>query len=163
MNKIGRNSSQELVIETSELLIKGNIMCWDETMIQLSNVSCISTRSLSPIAFPVLSIALLIIGFLLFKYNWMLSIVLLVTVIVWICCWFTKNEERKNNTILNIVLNSGNILQIIINDKFFVTKVLHVLEQIIIDGGVGKQDVAINIQGCQITGNASVLNDFNIS
>lgn len=160
--EIGKDNSKQLVIDTPRLLVKGNIMCWDGTMIQLSNVSCISTTPLVQAAFPLFSIALLLLGILLFKYNWMMSIILLGAGCVWIYNWYRINEERKKNTILNIVMNSGNCLQFMINNKNFLDKVLKVLEEIIIDGGVGKQDVSINIKGCQITGNARVLNDFNL-
>lgn len=161
--EIGKDNSQQLVIDTPRLWVKGNIMCWDGTMIQLSNVSCISTIPLVQAAFPFISILLLLLGLFLFKYNWMVSLVLLGVGGVWIYHWYRINEERKKNTILNIVMNSGNCLQFVINNKEFLDKVLKVLEEIIIDGGVGKQNVSINIEGCQITGNARVLNDFNLT
>lgn len=161
--EIGMNNSQQLVIDTPRLWIKGNILCWDGTMIQLSNVSCISTTPLVQLAFPLLSIVILLGGFLLLKYNWVMSIILLGIGVFWIFKWYTINEERKKNTILNIVMNSGNSLQFVINNRNFLYKVLKVLEQIIINGGVEKQNVFINLQGCQITGNASVLNDLNLS
>lgn len=161
--EIGKDNSQQLVIDTPRLFVKGNIMCWDGMMIQLSNVSCISTMSLVRSPFPLYSIALLLIGLFAFKINIFFAILLLAAGAFWIYIWYQTNEERKRNTILNIVLNSGNQLQFTINNKEFLNNVLKVLEQIIIDGGVGKQDVSINIQGCQITGNASVLNDLNLS
>ena len=81
----------------------------------------------------------------------------------WIYGWYYFNNQRKSNTILSIVLNSGNNLQFIIGNKSFLDKVLQVLEQIIINGGVGGQSVTINIRGNKISGNASVLNDLNLS
>lgn len=160
---IGKDNSQQLVIDTPRLLVKGNIMCWDGTMIQLSNISCISTTPLMQVAFPLISIGFLLIGLLVFKYSWLMSIILLGIGGFWIYNWYRINEERKKNTILNIVMNSGNCLQFVINNRNFLDKVLKVLEEIIIDGGVGKQNVSINIEGCQITGNARVLNDINLA
>lgn len=161
--EIGRDNSQQLVIDTPRLLVKGNIMCWDGTMIQLSNVSCISTKPLVQIAFPLFSLVFLLMGLLSLGYNLIVGIILLGVGGIWIYYWYKTNEERKKNTILNIVMNSGNSIQFVINNRNFLDKVLRVLEQIIIDGGVGKQNVSINIQGCQITGNAKVLNDLNLS
>jgi len=161
--EIGKETSQQLVIDTPWLLVKGNIMSWDGTMIQLSNVSCISTAPLVQVAFPLFSIAFLLMGLLTLKYNLIVSIILLGLGGVLIYNWYKTNEERKKNTILNIVMNSGNSLQFVINNRNFLDKVLKVLEQIIIDGGVGNQNVSINIQGCRITGNAKVLNDLNLS
>lgn len=162
---ISRNPAQQMLIETPQPIIKGNIMSWYETMIQLSNVSCISARPLSGTAFPLFSLLFLGIGIisLLLRYNLVISLIFLGIGVIWIYVWYLVNESRKTNTILNIVMNSGNSLQILFNDKVFLGKVLTVLEQIIIDGGVGQQDVFININGCQITGNASVLNDLKIS
>jgi len=160
--EIGKDTSQQMVIETPELLVKGNIISWHGTMIQLSNVSCISTRPLTLIVFPMFSIALLLIGLLLLKYNLIVSIIFLGIGVAWIYKWYKINEERKKNTVLNIIMNSGDNLQFVINNRTFLDKVLEVLEQIIIEGGVGKQSVAINIRGCKITGNARVLNDFNL-
>lgn len=157
-----KDNSQQMVIDTPRLLVKGNIMCWDGTMIQLSNISCISTLPLGQIGFPFISIAVILLGFIAFKYNAILALVVLGVGGFWIFVWYRANEERKSNTILNIVMNSGNHLQFMVNNKEFLNKILNVLEQIIIEGGVGNQKVSINIQGCQITGNAKVLNDINL-
>lgn len=149
-------------INTPQLLINGNIMSWSDTMIQLSNVSCISTKPLEEIEFPKLSILLLIIGLLIFKYNTALSIILLIGVGIWIYVWYLANDARKSETILNINMNSGMNLRFIFSNGGFLNDVLQVLEKIIIEGGVGEQNVVINIHGCDISGNAKVLNDINL-
>ena len=59
-------------------------------------------------------------------------------------------------------MNSGNSLQFLFTNQSFLVKVLHVLEQIIINGGVGKQNVVINIHGNTISGNANMLNDLKL-
>lgn len=163
IKEIGTGASQQMVIETPQLLIKGNIMSWYGTMIQLSNVSCISTSSLGQIVFPINSAVLFLIGILMLAFNVLVSIIFLGLGAAYIYKWYKDNEERKKRTILNIAMNSGNNLQFMFNDREFLDRVLNVLEQIIIEGGVGKQNVAINIQGCEITGNAKVLNDLNLS
>lgn len=150
-------------IETNMLKIKGNIMCWDDTMIQLSNVSCISTSPLEQNEFPKYSILMIIAGILLFRINIWISIILLVGGVVWIYIWLNINESRKSETILNISMNSGNNLCILFSNGSFLYDVLKVLEQIIIDGGVGEQNVDINIHNCDISGNAHVLDNLKIS
>ncbi len=154
---------KEKSIETSELLVKGNIMSWEGMMIQLSNVSCVSTAPVEEIAFPLFSIIILIIGLVALTQKPIIGILLLAGGVAWIYGWYYFNNQRKSNTILSIVLNSGNNLQFIIGNKSFLDKVLQVLEQIIINGGVGGQSVTINIRGNKISGNASVLNDLNLS
>lgn len=160
--RIDKNTSLQIVIETPLLFVKGNTMSWRETMILLSNVSCISAEPLAPKIFPKLSIDFLLIG-LLFSLLRSGGFIFLAIGLAWIFIWCITNEKRKEITVLNIVMNSGSNLQFVVNNRDFLEKVLNVLEQIIIDGGVGKQYVAIDIQGCKITGNAEVLKDLNIS
>lgn len=161
--EMGMNGSQQVVIETPQLLIKGNIMSWYGTMIQLSNVSCISTRTLIKTEFPMFSIVLFAIGLLALKFNLLFTIIFCGIGAAWIYYWYKTNEQRKENTLLNIIMNSGENLQFIIYDRVFLDKILEVLEQIIIDGGVGKQNVSINIRECTFDGNAKVLNDLDLS
>ena len=127
---------KEKSIETSELKIKGNILCWHDAMIQLSNVSYISTAPLELIEFPKYSILMLIAAILFFGISILASIVLLVCAIVWIYRWFNINETRKYKTALNIYMNSGNNLCILFSNGSFLDDVLKVLEEIIVDGGV---------------------------
>lgn len=59
-------------------------------------------------------------------------------------------------------MNSGNNLQFIFYDKDFLDKVLDVLEKIIIEGGLGNQYLAINIERCKFGANTKVLNDLKL-
>lgn len=158
-----KGKKKEKSIETPELLIKGNIMSWEGTMIQLSNVSCISTSPLELMEFPKYALLFLLGGLVSFRGNVFLGLVLLVIGGAWIYYWYTINEKRKLDTSLNIIMNSGNGLCFIVSNKKFLKEILEILKQIIIEGGVGKQKVSINLKGCKITGNAKVLNDFDIS
>jgi len=154
--------NKEKSIETPELLIKGNIMCWEGTMVQLSNISCISTMPLEQLEFPKFALLLLLGGLMVLKGSAIFGILLMAAGGAWIYYWFMTNEKRKSDTILNVIMNSGNNLRFLVKDKKFLGKILRVLEQIIIDGGVGKQNVTIDMHGCEITGNANILNNLNI-
>lgn len=160
--EISKDTSKQMVIETPQLMVKGNIMTWQGTMIQLSNVSCISTRPLTQTVFPMYSIALLFIGVLLFEDYLMASIISFGIGVALIYKWYITNKERKKNTILDITMNSGNNLQIVFYEKDFLNKVLDVLERIIIDGGLGKQNLTINIEKCKFGANAKLLNDLKL-
>lgn len=59
-------------------------------------------------------------------------------------------------------MNSGNNIQIVFLDKDFLDKVLDVLEKIIIEGGLGKHNLAINIEKCKFGADAKVLNDLKL-
>ncbi len=154
--------AKEKSIETSELLLKGNIMCWEGTMIQLSNISCVSTAPLDELEFPKLSILVILAGFGVINPMPPMGLLLMLAGGVWIYTWNYFNNLRKLDTVLSISMNSGNNLRFIISSKDFLKKILQVLEQIIIDGGVGNQNVSIDMRGCKIEGNASVLNDMKI-
>lgn len=149
-------------IETKELLLKGNIMSWEGTMIQLSNVSCVSTIPLEMLSFPRFSILLLVLGFFMITKSSTMAFLLIAGGCGWIYAWYHINEERKRDTILSISMNSGDNLRFVFSKKSFLDEVLHVLEKIIGEGGVGEQNVSINIHGCKITGNAKILNDLNL-
>lgn len=150
---------KEKSIETPELLIKGNIMRWDGTMIQLANISCISTTALDQIEFPKLSILLLAVGLLFFKLNALVGLILLASGAVLVYQWYNTNEKRKTECVLNITMNSGNNLRFLIKDMGFLQNILNVLEQIILKGGIGNQSIVINIKDSTIGGNTNILND----
>ncbi len=160
--EIGMDYFKQRVIETPRLVVKGNIMTWQGTMIQLSNVSCISTRPLAQTLFPMYSIALLAIGIFLLEVQLIASIVFFGIGGALIYKWYSTNRERKKNTILDITMNSGNNIQIVFLDKDFLDKVLDVLEKIIIEGGLGKHNLAINIEKCKFGADAKVLNDLKL-
>jgi len=156
--------AKEKNIETPELTIKGNIIRWPGMMIQLSNVSSVSTTSLELQPFPVLALILLFIGLISFTTNLLLGIVVMAAGIVWIAMWWSSNEERKTTRNLNLMLNSGLNICIRIKDLKFLERVLGVLEQILINGGIGdKNNISINIQNSRFEGNAQVLNDLGIN
>ena len=153
----------EKSIKTSELIIEGNIMRWEGTMVQLSNISCISIQPLQLLGFPKYSLILLIIGVCLLKYYVLLGILLMVGGGAWLYAWNEMNVKRKSDTILTLNLNSGENLRFIFYKKDFLEDVLTVLEYIIINGGVGEKNISIDISGCNISGNASILNDIKLS
>jgi len=151
-------------IKTRELLIKGNIMSWEGTMIQLSNVSCISTSPLEKVEFPILSILILAVAFFYLKNKSIIGVIFLAVGLAWIYYgWYRINEKRKLETILSVSMNSGMNLRFLFSNGVFLDDVLQVLEEIIIEGDIGEQNVSINIQGCEISGNASLLNNFKLS
>lgn len=153
---------EEKCIKTEELNITGNVMTWKGTMIQLANISYITSTAVGLMDFPFLSVGMLLLGVLLGKRNGGIALLLILAGIGWIYYWYQENEKRKKLIVLTVIMNSGNKLQFLFNDKNFLNKVMDVLQKIIIDGGVGRQDVSINISDCAIGGNARVLSDLDI-
>lgn len=149
-------------IETSALVIKENIMSWEGTMVQLSNVACVSTFLLKSKPFPKWTIVSLLATMFFLEYNGLMATVALVVTVLGIWHWHSENKRLSSTTYLNIVLNSGDNLQFVVTDKEFLQKILDVLYQIMIKGGVGNKNVFINLKNNKITGDAAVLNELNI-
>lgn len=150
-------------IETKRLSICGNIMTWDNTMIQLSNVSCLSTAILEDMPFPKYALLLILAGIVMFKFSLWVSLLALALGAGWVYNWYNTNRKRSLQTLLSINLNSGLTLKLLFGDKAFLEDVLRVLEKIITEGGIGDNNLNIDIFGCKFSGNAQVLNGLNIS
>lgn len=86
------NLKKEKSIETPELKVKGNIMSWDGMMIQLSNVSSVSTAPLDQLAFPMLSVLLIFVGIVGLKQELFFGVLLLVLGGAWIYGWYYINN-----------------------------------------------------------------------
>lgn len=150
-------------IQTERLLIKGNIMSWDNTMIQLSNVSCISTKLLEEIPFPKYAVLLILAGIVMFKFNVLVSLLVLALAAGWIYTWYNTNKKRSLQIVLSVNMNSGLNFNLLFGNKGFLEDVLKVLEKIITEGGIGDHNLSIDIYGCKFSGNSQVLSGLNIS
>lgn len=136
-------------IETPYLVIKKNIMTWNNTMIQLSNISLVTAADIDLLPFPILAVLLILAGIMLFNSSAALAILLLVLAAAWLYFWYRENEKCKEGAILTIRMNSGHNLHFSFDDKAFLLRVVDVLENIIIDGGNNPQ-TTIDIKGCKI-------------
>lgn len=146
-------------IETPYLFIKKNIMTWNNTMIQLSNISLLTAADINLLPFPFLAVLLILGGFVLFESSVALAILLLILAGIWFYFWYKENEKRKEGAILTIRMNSGHNLHFSFEDKAFLLKVVGVLENIIIDGGYNSQ-TTIDIKGCNII-NSDLFSNIN--
>lgn len=158
--KTNRFSLGEKVIETPALRIRKNIMMWEDTMIQLSNVSYVSASNIATTAFPVWAAVMILAGLLLISQSAVVALVLIALGGLWIYLWYQENEKRKQGAILTIHMNSGHTFQFAFKNKTFLLDVLKVLENIIVDG-TDKQ-VSININNSTISGNARVLENATL-
>lgn len=147
----------EKTIETPTLLIKKNIMAWDDTMIQLPNISYVSASDIASLKFPIWAPLLVLAGISLLGISVIPGIVFIIAGGIWLYYWYQENEKRKKCSILTIRMNSGNNLYFKFNNKTFLKRVTHVLTNIFNNGT--ERQVSINIQDCTITGNAQVLTD----
>lgn len=153
----------EKTINTPQLAIAGNIMAWNDSVIQLSNISSISTVPLALTPFPLWIILLLFGGISSFMYSKIMAIVIIVIGLVAIIGWNQKNEEIKQQKNLIILMNSGITFSFLFRDKKFLNEVFGVLSSIIAEHGKEERHVKININNSTISGNAKILNDMFLS
>lgn len=73
---------KEKTIVTPELSVVGNVMSWKNSVIQLSNISSISTVPLELLPFPTWAIPLILIGTVAFKLSWIAAVVLMASGII---------------------------------------------------------------------------------
>lgn len=166
------NTSEKTTITTNSLTIVGNLLKWSGTVIQISNISLVSTARVAKKAFPFLSLLLAVLGISLISIGIKgsrygideglaaLGTVFLLTAGIWILIWASdrKNENEKEN--LNILLNAGLVYTILFNDRKFLAEVMRCFEQILSDQTHDKK-VVINIKDNIITEGASVIEQMN--
>lgn len=152
---------REKEINTPELSIAGNVMAWKNTIIQLSNVSSLSTVALDPVAFPLWTIVGSFIAIILipFKLAFLTFLFWVVAAIV-IYAWYKQNQEIAKQRNLIIMMNSGKVFVIGFKDKEFLEKVYGVLSSIIAEGNESSEHIRININNSTISEEAHVLNDL---
>lgn len=140
-------------IETPELIVKGNIMTWGNTMIQLSNVSSVFTVQETP-KFPSSSLVEIVVGFIFCfifsRVSFMITLGILLIFLGAITLAFYFIAVSNNKFRLCIIMNSGSRYDLVVGNKNFLSQMLIVLEQIIIDGGVGNRSITIDIKNSNI-------------
>ena len=78
----------EKTIETPTLLIKKNIMAWDDTMIQLSNISYVSASDIVSLKFPIWAPLLVLAGISLLGISVIPGIVFIIAGGIWLYYWY---------------------------------------------------------------------------
>ena len=135
-------------------------MAWKDSVIQLSNISSISTVPLALKQFPLWTLIGIFIGLLLFKFSALTAILFIALSVICIYLWNKQNMELKSQKNLIILMNSGITFSFLFKDEKFLNKVFGVLSSIIAEGNKGSHHVKININNSTISGNANVLNDM---
>lgn len=146
-------------IETPSLRVRGNCLEFQNTSIQLSNISLFSTSNISPEAFPMYSILVILAGVLLSAYKmFWLSIPIFIGGAYWIYRWYSSVAESKRMKRLTIVTNSGDIFPIVFYNQKFLDEVVTVIRAIVQEPNA-ERNVTINIKECSFSNEASVINN----
>ena len=156
-------TSNNREIKTEILKIHGNCMEFNDIVIQLSNISLISTEDIAPAKFPMGALGLVFLGLvmLFLKLTPIILLGLAFSAVggFLIYKWYSESEKTKELKKLLLATNSGNVFTIVFEDQPFLEKVLQVLKEIISNPG-HMSDITINVKENTFTGDASVVHDF---
>ncbi|MBQ6987217.1 MAG: hypothetical protein IJQ25_09545 [Oscillibacter sp.] len=155
------------VVETSELQIRGHLLRWSDTVIQLSNISMVSTTELPVPRFPAFAILAAIAGCVLLAMDsrsyyhdetlQMLGCVGIGVSIALIILWAIACGANKGKTYLNLALNSGTVYSFLFTNKEFMRQVLQVFANIFESGAKSDTNILINAYGNEIRENGAVV------
>ncbi len=149
-------------IDTPELSINGNIMTWQGSAIQLSNISSITAVELPLIPFPKWILLAFLPGAVLFKHVRIAALLCVAAAALYLLYWHHQNTVIKNAGKLLILMNAGATFSFYFRDNRFLNRVVSVLLAIIAEGIKEERNVKINMNHCTISGNAKVLNDIAV-
>ena len=93
-NSLGANSKEKQV-KTQRLSIVGHLLRWEDVVIQISNISLISTSNFQQTALPVWAIVMSVIGVILLPCIWWAGLLCLALGIFVIWAWYTENQKTK--------------------------------------------------------------------
>lgn len=147
-------------VQTPFLRIRGNCLEIQNTTIQLSNISLLSTAAVTPQKFPILSIVLIVLGLVLLENFGGLAAVVILSGAAWLVYWYWSVEKVKELKRLTIVTNSGNVFPIVFDDEKFLDRVVTVMTDIIRDP-VHARDITINVKECIFSDDASVIRNMH--
>lgn len=150
-NSLGGNNKEKQV-KTQRLSIVGHLLRWDDVVIQISNISLISTSNLQQTPMPFWAIILIIFGVVLLPIIWWASLLCLALGILVIWAWYKETKKTEKYKYLNIQLNSGRMFSLLFENQEFLNQVLDVFANIFEDDNSQAQnrDIRIDIQNCHV-------------
>ena len=162
------------VVETRELSIRGHLLRWSDTVIQISNISMVSTAEVPAPRFGgLLFLAVLsgISGICLLAINSRLyypdesiqaiGIAGIVASVLLALIWGSTTGNKRDKVYLNLALNSGNVYSFLFTDKEFMRQVLQVFANIFESGTTSETNININTQVGEIRENGVAV-QFNV-
>lgn len=148
-------------ISTNNFRIEKNVISFNDSLLQISNISQVDVAPVPKKKFNFLSIVALVIGFFLLTFingeTKTLGVIFIVGAIAYMI-WFysvNSNEDRY----LNISLNSGNIYCIICRDKKFLEEVMKVIEYCI--NNHSSQKIQIDFNKCKMYNSPVIIGNRN--
>ena len=143
-------------IKTDYLTVKGNLIGWKDTIIQISNISMITAGDLDPRPFPKWSLGLLLLGAMFWKFSSFLGFLLYVAGGAWIYFWYQAVMEDSKKKRMSMQLNSGRVVSIIFYSKEFLDEVIDKLNTILLTPNTS-ENITINIKDNLFCDDSSII------
>ena len=147
-------------INTDNFRIENNIIFFNDSLIQVSNISQVSIAPVPKKKFNFLSILIMVVGILLVQsYSEIqkyIGIGFLIAGIAYVFYFLCSNKDEKY---LNISLNSGNVYCIFCKDVKFFDRVMYVIEYCI--NNHYTQCVTIDFNNCRISDSPVTVGSWN--
>lgn len=150
-------NKKEKTVQTRNLFIQGHLLQWEGVIIQISNISLITSSNMNRPIFPIWAGIMAIIGLSLLKLVWYVGLIALAIGGVGIYFWYSEVERVKNNKYLNILLNSGFTYSILFTNEDFLQNVMQVFANIFEDAAEDHANYYIDIKNSTISNGASVV------
>lgn len=150
-------SQKGKTIETDGFTIQGHLLRWEDVVIQISNISLVSSRNVPTPKFPIWAAIVALLGLWLFTKNTLLALIVLGVGGGAIVLWYMQYNRLKDEKCLHILLNSGDTFSLIARDVHFVEQVLGVFSKIFKDGDKAGTNYYIDMKNCKIANNSSVV------
>ena len=165
---MANSAGEKNTIRTDYLTIEGNMLKWSDTIIQISNISILSTSNVAKIPFPMINILFIVVGVAAIiigeigigEIGVAVGIALLVIALIWILSWYDKKTTIAEMQILSISMNSGINYMIVFNNKAFLKKVMNLFARLLSETE-HKENITINIKGNTFSGSAQVIGSVN--
>ncbi len=154
-NSLGTNRKEKRV-NTPSLSIVGRLLRWEDTIIQIDNISLISTADFQQTSFPLWSLVLILIGLLLIRYSVFVGLICLTGGGLAIWFWNAEVQKTQSYKYLNIQLNSGRVFSLLFESDVFLKQVLDVFANIFEDNDLTDKNIYIDIRNCRIDDHSNV-------
>ena len=163
--------SKNKVISTANLTIRGHLLKWSDTAIQISNISMVSTGDLPTPRFPPWTIIMLLVGLFVtipaaqslsasHGYFDNMTVLMLAVGLVLLsiggggfAAWLSSVQDNASQKYLHLFLNSGNIYSFVVRDQKFLQQMLQVFANIFESGTTSETNISINTQVGEIREN----------
>ena len=177
-NEIEPANEEYEALETTSLTIKGHLLRWNNYVVQISNISLVSSGEKDPPSFPKWILWTTLIGIIILAYGIKessgyysdnelaggmigIAILLLAIAVIALVIWINQVWSCQEEKYLHIHMNSGSTYSILFKDKEFLEKkVIPMFSKIFEDGAKDNSSFYIDIRNWNIE-DSSIGNTVN--